>query len=355
MIIITKLTKFIRKKVRLPAEWETHSFIQVTFPHEKSDWKENLTEITACYIELIETASYFEDVLIVCKDIQQVKSYFSNTVNKFFIEIETNDTWVRDYGGITIEKNNKFHILDFIFNGWGNKYESNLDNGITQKLFTNKYITDAIYDKIDFVLEGGSIESDGDGTILTTSKCLLSKNRNKIDNEVQAEYALKKYLGAKQILWLDHGCLKGDDTDGHIDTLARFCNNETIAYVGCKDKTDEHYDQLHNMKKQLLSLNKMNGQKYNLIELPFPDACFDKEGKRLPASYANFAILNGAVLVPVYGVIQDNEALNIIGKCFPKRKTIGINCRTMIEQNGSLHCSIMQYPKGVRLNKSILR
>jgi agmatine/peptidylarginine deiminase len=203
------------------------------------------------------------------------------------------------------------------------------------------------------VLEGGSLESDGKGTILTTSECLLSKNRNEHLSKIQIEQHLKENFGAERVLWLNHGYLAGDDTDSHIDTLARFCNEKTIAYVGCENPEDEHYEALLQMKKELQQFTDVNGNHYQLVELPLPDACFDEDGKRLPATYANFTIVNGAVLVPVYGVLQDEKALEILQNCFPKREIIGVNCRILIEQHGSLHCVTMQYPEQVKLNKEI--
>jgi agmatine/peptidylarginine deiminase len=204
------------------------------------------------------------------------------------------------------------------------------------------------------VLEGGSLESDGKGTILTTSECLLSKNRNEHLSKVQIEQHLKENFGAERILWLNHGYLAGDDTDSHIDTLARFCDDKTIVYVGCEDQEDEHFEALRQMKKELQQFRDFEGNPYKLIEVPLPDACFDTDGNRLPATYANFTIINGAVLVPVYGVSQDKTAMEILQGCFPDRKVIGVNCRILIEQHGSLHCVTMQYHEQVKLNKKIL-
>ena len=205
-------------------------------------------------------------------------------------------------------------------------------------------------ESFDFVLESGSIESDGKGTILTTSKCLLSKNRNEQFSKLEIEEILKLNFGADLILWLNHGYLAGDDTDSHIDTLARFCDENTIAFVGCNNENDEHFEALNKMKAELQQMKTEKGRSYRLIELPLPDPCFDDEGNRLPATYANFTIINNAVLVPVYGVSQDVEAIKILNNCFAEKEIIPINCRTLIEQHGSLHCVTMQYPKGIELN-----
>jgi len=203
-------------------------------------------------------------------------------------------------------------------------------------------------------LEGGSLESEGKGTILTTSACLLSKNRNEHLSKVQIELLLKENFGTERVLWLNHGYLAGDDTDSHIDTLARFCDEKTIVFVGCENPEDEHFDALQQMKKELQKFKDFEGNAYKLVELPMPDACFDTDGNRLPATYANFTIVNNAVLVPVYGVSQDEYALKIVQNCFPRKKIIGVNCRVLIEQHGSLHCVTMQYPEPVKLKKEIL-
>lgn len=339
---------------RLPAEWEKQSFLQLTFPHEKSDWNYLLNEVSACFVEIIKAAAQFQDVLVVCDNVERVKSYFSSKQNIFFIQAESNDTWARDYGGITVLEHGKTMIHDYIFNGWGNKFDATLDNQITKKLFDKGIFENCSLKTFDFVFEGGSIESDGRGTILSTSECLLSKNRNEHLSKVQIEQKLKDNFGAERILWLKHGYLAGDDTDSHIDTLARFCDEKTIAFVGCEDSEDEHFEALQQMKNELKQFKDFGGNPYKLVELPMPDACFDSEGTRLPATYANFTIINGAVLVPVYGVSQDEKALKILQDCFPQKKIIGLNCRVLVEQHGSLHCITMQYPGSVKLKKEIL-
>ncbi|KAF0237448.1 MAG: Agmatine [Prolixibacteraceae bacterium] len=344
----------MNQKLRFPAEWEKQSFLQLTFPHQESDWSYILDEVTACFVEIIETAARFQDVLVVCDKVERVKSFFDSTQNIFFVQAESNDTWARDHGGITVVDNGNAVIHDYIFNGWGNKFDAGLDNQITKKLYDKGIFENCSFRTFELVLEGGSLESDGKGTILTTSECLLSKNRNDHLSKYEIEQHLKENFGAERILWLNHGYLAGDDTDSHIDTLARFCDEKTIAYVGCENPEDEHYEALGQMKKELQKFKDFKGKPYKLVEVPLPDACFDTEGNRLPATYANFAIINGAVLVPVYGVSQDEKAMKILQSCFPDRKVIGVNCRILIEQHGSLHCVTMQYPELVKLNKKII-
>jgi agmatine deiminase len=354
MIIFGDFLKNMHKKLHLPAEWKKQSFLQITFPHENSDWKYLLKEVSACFAEIIKNTALFQDVLVVCDNVERVKSFFNSTQNIFFVQAESNDTWARDHGGITALENGNAIIHDYVFNGWGNKFDAGLDNQITKKLYEKGVFENCSIKTFDLVLEGGSLESDDKGTILTTSECLLSKNRNEHLSKQQIEQHLKENFGAERILWLNHGYLAGDDTDSHIDTLARFCDEKTIAYVGCENPEDEHYEALQLMKMELHQFRDFDGNPYKLVEVPLPDACFDSDGNRLPATYANFTIVNNAVLVPVYGVSQDEKALEILQGCFPNRKVIGVNCRILIEQHGSLHCVTMQYPEQVKLNKEIL-
>ncbi|WP_340114763.1 agmatine deiminase family protein [Maribellus mangrovi] len=335
---------------RLPAEWEPQSFLQLTFPHANSDWSDMLDEATQCFVDIINEAATYQPVLVVCDDIERVRSFFSTTKNIHFTVAPSNDTWARDHGGITVLEGGKAIVQDYIFNGWGNKFEAGLDNQITRKLFENKLVQDCELESFDFVLEGGSIESDGKGTILTTTECLMEKNRNPQYSQEEIENILLNNFGADRILWLNNGYLAGDDTDSHIDTLARFCKEDTIAYVGCNDTEDEHFESLQKMEVELQQFTQADGTPYKLVELPLPDACYDSEGNRLPATYANFTIINMVVLVPVYGVSQDEEAVEILKTCFPEREIIPVNCRVLIEQHGSLHCVTMQYPEAVKLN-----
>lgn len=349
-----KAQKQLKTSKKIPAEWEKQSFLQLTFPHGKSDWNYLLDEVSACFVEIIKATAKFQDVLVVCDNVERVKSFFNSTQNIFFVQAESNDTWARDHGGITVLEDRKAVIHDYIFNGWGNKFDAGLDNQITKKLYDKGIFENCSIKTFDLVLEGGSLECDGRGTILTTSECLLSKNRNEHLTKIQIEQQLKENFGAERIFWLNHGYLAGDDTDSHIDTLARFCDEKTIAYVGCEDTEEEHYEVLQQMKKELQQFSDFEGNPYKLIEVPLPDACFDEDGNRLPATYVNFTVINEAVLVPVYGVSQDEKAMEIIQECFPNRKLIGVNCRVLIEQHGSLHCVTMQYPEQVKLNKKIL-
>lgn len=334
------------KTLRMPAEWEKQSFVQLTFPHAETDWAYMLDEVTTCFVNIAREIVKKEKLLVVCADEKLVREKLSelNQDNIIYAEIPSNDTWARDHGGITIIKDEKTEVIDFTFNGWGMKFASNLDNQITKRLFEkNIFPKDFNYkNRLKFVLEGGSIESNGKGTILTTSECLLSENRNNLSKK-KIEKKLKKYLGANHFLWLNHGYLAGDDTDSHIDTLARFCSENTIAYVKCDDETDEHYAELKLMEKELLSFSPLGGGGYSFIPLPMADAVYDENGERLPATYANFLIINGAVLMPTYNSPKDEIAKSQLQKAFPDREIVGIDCTALIKQHGSLHCVTMQY------------
>lgn len=330
---------------RLPAEWEPQSAVQMTFPHGGTDWADVLDEVLPCFIQIAETISRFEKVLIVCQNTKSTKRLLKNAVqtNLIFVECDSNDTWARDHGGIAIFENGEPVILDFVFNGWGMKFPADKDNLINRTLY-NKGVFSCGMRHGGIVLEGGGIESDGQGTLLTTAECMLSPNRNPHLGKADIELKLKNLFSLDRVLWLHQGYLAGDDTDSHIDTLARFCDPGTIAYVQCTDPQDEHFNSLRSMEAELQLLRKKDGAAYRLIPLPWPDACYDGAGQRLPATYANFLIINHAVLVPTYRVPQDDRALEIFKNIFPDREIIGIDCRPLILQHGSLHCVTMQYP-----------
>jgi agmatine deiminase len=327
----------------MPAEWEKQRAVLLSFPHEETDWAEgDLNRALTPFIRIAQAIAYSQPVIIICRDKEAISNHFCSKNNMSFVEIPTNDTWIRDYGYITIREDEEIMLLDFIFDGWGGKFEATLDNSVNTTLHRKGYMGTTPLEQIDFVLEGGSIESDGEGTILTTSACLCNPNRNGGLSKAALEKRLKTYLGAQRILWLDHGALAGDDTDSHIDTLARFVNKETIVYVKCEKQEDTHYKALTKMEAQLQTFKTADGEPYRLIPLPMPAAKVGKAGNRLPATYANFLITNDALLYPTYGDKSDKKAGEILRGLFPDREIIPINCLKLIEQGGSLHCSTMQ-------------
>ena len=337
-------------KTVLPAEWDTQSGIMLTWPHAHGDWSDQLPEIEKVFVSIAHAISRYEAVIIACFDdthSQHVRTLLGTNDAIALYIAESNDSWVRDHGPLTVWQHNKLILLDFIFNGWGNKYPAELDNGLSRKLHADNAFSQTAMASIDMVLEGGSIDSDGDGTLLTTSRCLLAPTRNGNTSKSATERLLQSHLGAETVLWLDNGELAGDDTDGHIDMLARFCASDMICYMHCDDTTDFHYSPLHKMAIELEAFRQPSGEPYQLVSLPLPDALYASNGQRLPASYANFLIINSAVLVPVYGVKQDETACATLADCFPGRQIVPINCRALIEQHGSLHCVTMQLPAGV--------
>ena len=314
------------QKRRMPAEWELQSCVQLTWPHKDTDWAPILPDITAVYEEMAREIRKREPLLVVDT-------------------IPHNDTWARDHGFITVESStldtlhSQLLLLDFKFNGWGEKFEAKLDTAINKHLYEQGLVKGIYEDHLDFVLEGGSIESDGKGTVFTTECCLMAPHRNQPLTKEEIEERLKEWLGAERIVWLQHGSLLGDDTDGHIDTLVRICPDDTLLYTG----GDKDHPDLAEMEKELQELRTIDGKPYRLLKLPLPRPIYD-DGDRLPATYANYLIVNGAVLVPTYNQPDlDQEAMDIIQQAFPDRDIVGIDCCAVIKQHGSLHCCTMQY------------
>ncbi len=323
----------------------------MAWPHAGTDWKPYLACVQETSTRIIAEASHHARVLLVTSAPDEVRHALSQThalLNRIsFCPVPCDDIWARDFGPITLCENNRPVLLDFEFNGWGGKHKASLDNAISKKLKEQGFLCGTPMRSLPMILEGGSIESDGHGTLLTTTSCNLNPNRNPHMTRMDIELAFQRFLGVSRVLWLNHGYLAGDDTDGHIDMLARSAPHDTLLYQACDDATDEHFTELAAMADELKSFRTSAGQPYRLLPLPWPSAKHDGNGQRLPASYANFLILNGAVLVPIYDDPHDARALDVIGQAFPGRKIIGIDCSTLILQHGSLHCVTMQLPQGV--------
>lgn len=337
----------------LPAEWAPQDAILLTWPHADSDWRSWLDQADRTFAALAVAISRYETVLINCHDAQHsqhVRDLLSaagaNPERCRLYLVPSNDAWARDHGPIAVYRAGQPVLLDFRFNGWGGKFACDLDDRITSRLHALGAFGVTPLEPVDLILEGGSIETDGQGTLLTTVECLLNPNRNGL-NRAAIEQRLRETLGITRFLWLRHGHLAGDDTDSHIDTLARFSDPRTIVYQGCADPTDPHFAPLQAMAGELRAFRTVDGESYRLIELPLPAPRYDEESQRLPAGYANFLILNGAVLTPTYGDPLDGIALERLRDCFPGREVVGIPCATLIRQYGSLHCVTMQLPAGV--------
>ncbi|MDH3310832.1 MAG: agmatine deiminase family protein [Gammaproteobacteria bacterium] len=338
----------------LPPEWAPQSGVMLTWPHMHGDWAKRLKQVEPVFVEIAKQVSLREKVLIACYDrshhdhVSKRLAEASINMDRVILQtVPSNDTWARDHGPLTVMCAQEALLLDFGFNGWGGKYGFDLDNQITRRLYAMDVFQETPMQTVEMILEGGAIEVDGSGTLLTTARCLLAPTRNPDMTREQLEERLKDLLGLNRILWLHHGYLAGDDTDSHIDTLARFCDSRTIAYVRCDDRSDEHYAELKSMEDELKTFRAADGKPYRLVPLPWPRAKLDEDGNRLPATYANFLVINGAVLVPTYEDPADSEALRRFAECFPVREVVAINCLPLIYQFGSLHCVTMQLPEGV--------
>lgn len=326
----------------------------LTWPHPHGAWGNYLEQAEQTFAAIAKEVTRRENLLVSCYDASHQehiqRRLVAAGVDLERVRLETvpsNDVWARDHGPITVLRDHGPVILDFTFNGWGNKYEHQLDNDVTVRLGTLGAFGNVAIEKVNLILEGGGIETDGAGTLLTSSHCQLSPSRNAGLDREKLEGRFKELFGVERVLWLEHGQLAGDDTDGHIDTLARFCDPSTIAYVSCDDPEDEHFDDLRAMAEELQSFRDLSGHPYRLVPLPLPKAHHSADGERLPATYANFLIINGAVLVPTYNDPLDPVVLERLQDCFPNREVIGIDCSPLIRQYGSLHCVTMQLPAGV--------
>lgn len=393
----------------LPAEWEPQSAVMLTWPHTGTDWKPYLADITNTYIDLANIITRYEQLLVATPDKSATWQTLHDSLSPeqmdrvHLYEVDSNDTWARDHGPITMVMRKKqntwmtpIRLLDFKFNGWGEKFKWEKDNAINLQLYYQAAFNADLENHQGFVLEGGSIESDGRGTLFTTSQCLLAPHRNQPFTRENIDHQLKNFFNLRQVVWLDHGNLVGDDTDGHIDTIVRVAPHDTLLYIGCDDPGDEQYDDFQALEKQLQGLLTFEGYPYRLLKLPMPDPVFDNGeqlitrgkdgvlrdaysgeiyqekkigreigcdkdcdngcgkqcknvplGDRLPATYANFLIINKAVIYPTYNQPEkDEEAKRQIQLAFPDREIIGVDSFTIIRQHGSIHCLTMQLPEG---------
>ena len=342
--------------VRFPAEWEPQAAILIAWPNADTDWAERLAEVEETYIALVAAIARFQRVVICVAD-DDVETYAemrlrSNRVDMDrvrFVTVTYDDTWLRDSGPITLRDGDGFRLLDFRFTGWGGKYDASDDDQLVERLAANGVFGDAARQDIDFALEGGAIETDGAGTLLTTWECLHERHPHATREELTSKLA--GWLMQDRVLWLDHGALEGDDTDAHIDTLARFAPGDGIVFQACDDPADSHYVGLQAMAEEIAAFRTRDGKPYRLFPLPWAqpvrDITADGSSRRLAASYANYLILNGAVLLPAYGDPADARAAAVLADAYPGREIVQVPCRPLIWQNGSLHCITMQLPEGL--------
>lgn len=338
----------------LPPEWAPQSAVMLTWPHESADWWRWLDRVDRAFAAIAREVSARQRLLVSCRDhaheqrIRAAVAAAGGHPDRIrYYHVPADDAWVRDHGPVTVIRDGKPLLLDFRFNGWGGKYDAAADDELTRRLHALGAFGKVPLRSIDFVLEGGSIETDGEGTLLTTESCLLSPKRNPGWSRGRIEALLRDAFGVSRVLWLAHGALEGDDTDGHVDTLARFCGPRTIVYQACDDARDPHHGPLGAMRAELEALRTAAGEPYRLAPLPLPGPKHDEDGRRLPASYANFLVVNGAVLVPVYDDPADAAALERLAECFPDRAVVPIDGLPIVHQYGSVHCVTMQLPEGV--------
>ncbi|MBS0227761.1 MAG: agmatine deiminase family protein [Proteobacteria bacterium] len=339
---------------RFPAEWEPQSAVLIAWPHDGTDWAARLAEVETTYVALVAAITRFQPVVIVVADATlqahataRLDDAGVDVARVRFVIAPYDDTWLRDSGPVTLVSTTghpAFTLLDFRFTGWGGKFEAGADDRLIERLNNlNLFLTSSVQ-SIDFALEGGAIETDGDGTLLTTWQCLHERHPEASREELTAK--LSGWLRQDRVLWLDHGALEGDDTDAHIDTLARFAAPDAIVFQACDDPDDSHFADLRAMAAEIAALRTRDGQPYRLFPLPWARPVLD-EGRRLAASYANFLIVNGAVLMPAYGDPADTAAAAVLAQAFPDREVVQVPCRPLIWQNGSLHCITMQLPQGL--------
>lgn len=339
---------------RFLPEWTPLDAVMITWPYEGSDWTPWLEEVDRCYLGLLAAITRYSRALVLCHpsiDVAVLKARCRDhgiaLASCRFESVPVNDTWVRDYGPITIATTSgRLQLQDFRFNAWGGKYQASRDDAVTRELAARGVFSVPV-ESLPFVLEGGAIDTDGEGSLLTTEYCLMSESRNPDLTRQGVTRRLAEYLGVCQVHWLQSGHLAGDDTDSHVDTLARFCATDAIAYASCDDPDDPHFGPLQAMAEELAGLRTLSGRPYRLFPLPLPAPMFGPEGERLPATYVNFLVVNRAVLVPVYGCPQDDVALATLQEAFPEHIIEPVDCAVLVQQFGSLHCATMQLPRGV--------
>lgn len=342
---------------RMPPEWSKHSATQLHWPHNRSTWPgKTLAAVKRVYVQIIAALTQFEPVYLFVSNIELKRVAFATLKehtsdidfdNLHWVVVPLNDVWARDCGPIFIQKKNhpnEIAITDWEYNAWGGKYppfeaDNQLPGFISEKFNLPRF-------QPNMVLEGGSIDINSRGDLLTTESVLLNPNRNPKLSRTQIESKLKDYLGVRNIIWLGKG-LKGDDTDGHIDDLARFLNDNTILTTRANDPENPNYYVLEDNYQRLLSARSIEGNSFEIVSLPLPETRSPiptVDGSELvPASYANFYICNGGVLVPLYDDEADGQALELFEHYFPNRKIVGINCKDLVWGQGSIHCITQQW------------
>ncbi|MBA3582371.1 MAG: agmatine deiminase family protein [Gammaproteobacteria bacterium] len=343
----------------LPAEWHPQDGVLLIWPHPNSDWAPLLDRVEPVFEQMISAIAAEEIALVVAYD-QEHLNYLTKRLarlnlppNRLWLSIApSNDTWARDSGPLTIFNAQATQLINYQFNGWGGKYPHQDDSLLVQRLAEQSIFKAPLLAQ-DRILEGGGIDSNGQGSLLTTTTCLLTATRGGFKRE-DWEQTFQQTLGIQQTHWIENAWLEGDDTDGHIDNLARFTNSQQILYASCEDTADSHFASMQALETELKALRNIQDQAYECIPLPLPSRIGSSEDdRRLPASYANFLIINNAVLVPSFGDPNDAVAMQRLQSAFPNRKMIPIDSRPLVEQNGGIHCLTMQLPRGTLVTKSL--
>jgi agmatine deiminase len=332
---------------RMPAEWEKHDAIWLAWPHDPTTFPCRVEKVEQTYVEIVKLIHQSENVNLFVKDAamkQKATAMFQQAgidLGKVqFFEFDYADVWFRDYGPIFIKNERGLAMVHWVFNSWGEKYEDLLKDAQIPQVINRHMHLNCFHPGI--VLEGGSIDVNGKGTLITTEQCLLNRNRNPHLTREEIEQYMKDYLGVTHVIWLKTG-IEGDDTDGHVDDLARFVNPNTVVCAFEEDPNDENYQVLKTNYDILLNATDQDGKKLHIVKLPMPGVV-TYNGKRLPASYANFYIGNTIVLVPVFGHKKDQVAVGILQGLFPNRKVVGVNCVDLVHGLGTIHCSTQQQP-----------
>jgi agmatine deiminase len=351
------MNSYTHNSLRMLPEWAPTEAVMLAWPHISSDWAPWIDGIVSDYVELCCAISRSAFPVILVRDDNhesEVKKILDRKMDRrpLFFQVPYNDTWCRDYGPIGIGAERELRsFLNFNFAGWGSKYQATLDNAVNQALKTSWGVP---LKTLNYELEGGSIETDGQGTLLTTVNCLLDSARNPGITKASCEEKLREILGIDRFLWISEGALLGDDTDSHIDNLVRFCNENTLAYITCSRPEDIHYSSLQEMQRQVLSLRQANGDPYRTYALELPLPLYDEGSKRLPASYANFLLINDLVIMPTFGCPQDALAFSQLQLAFPGKEICGVPGNNLIRQYGGPHCATMQLSAGA-LTKELIK
>jgi agmatine/peptidylarginine deiminase len=337
--------------MRLPAEWEPQAGVVIAWPHGDTDWGPRLPRIERAYVGLTAAIARFEPVLVCVADsairrraVQMLGDAGIDPARLRFVEVAYDDTWLRDSGPLSLVGTSGFRLLDFRFTGWGGKFEGSRDDRLVEALVARGVFQAAERRRIDWALEGGAIEVDGNGTLLTTWRCLHQRHPQMSREQMTA--ILVDAFAVDRVLWLEHGYLEGDDTDAHIDTLARYAPDGAIVFQTCDDLADPHHAELALMRDEIAGLRDADGKPHRLHPLPWARPIVD-ENRRLASSYANYLIVNGGVVMPSYDDSADVEAARVIAAAHPGREVVMVDARELIWQNGSVHCLTMQLPAGL--------